>query len=315
MALWLALAALCGAELGLVVAGFGLLLVVGWSSGGRLAHRRGRPGLVPGRHLPAGAAARRPGHAAVRDRLRHRRERAPGPAGGPADHGRPRPPDRPGQRRPVLPAAGVPATARPAPAGPQVAAPGGPAAAAQPGRGPARAPPAPLPLPGHGRAPAGRRGGGRAGRGPLGPPAAARPAAGAAGGGGRLHQLALRAGAVGPRPGGRGRRAGRPGPARRAGPGGPGRARLAPSSTWSPISATGRRCTSSPTRSGRSTGAWPATSTRRRRWSGSSSWSSSASCWASRTGSCWTGSRPTRPGETAFDRQGVVVLQRQEAVP
>ena len=72
--------------------------------------------------------------------------------------------------------------------------------------------------------------------------------------------------------------------------------RSAPSTTWSPTWATGWRCTSSPTRSGRSTGAWPATSTPRRRWSGSGSWSSSATCWASRTRSCSTSCRATRPG-------------------
>ena len=61
-----------------------------------------------------------------------------------------------------------------------------------------------------------------------------------------------------------------------------------------PTSATGRRCMSSPTRSGPSTGASAATSGTRGRWTGSATWSSSATCWAA--GPQPAGPAPERPG-------------------
>ncbi len=141
----------------------------------------------------------------------------------------------------------------------------------------------------------------------------ARPPAGPAGGGGRLHQLALRAGAVGPRPGGHPGRADRPGPARGPGPGRRRGAGQRPVQPGPPPRPPGRRCTSSPTRSGRSTGAWTATSTRRRPLTGSGSWSSSATCWASQDRELLDRLQTDPAWRTLLDRQEVVVLERREA--
>ena len=155
MALWLALAALCGAEVGLVVAGFGLLLVVGgrravgWRSAGA-----GLAWFLVATYILA------PLHAGRVTRLFETdygiTGTGPRPASAlPALAGRPSTPAWPTTASSTCCWCSCPCSA--CPCWPPLAAPGGPGAAAQPGRRPARAPPAPLPLPGHGRAPAGRR--------------------------------------------------------------------------------------------------------------------------------------------------------------